>query len=41
LCLLSTKVAFVLAFHQKYTTEPQTLPCRICFLAYRNNKLRG
>jgi hypothetical protein len=31
---------FVLASRQKYTTEPQTLRCRICFLTYRYNKLR-
>jgi hypothetical protein len=32
---------FVLAFRQRYTTEPRLGDSRICYVTYRNNKLRG
>jgi hypothetical protein len=34
------RLPFVLAFRQKYTTEPRPLRCRILTLTYRYNKLR-
>jgi hypothetical protein len=38
--LKGASAPFVLASRQKYTMEPRTLRCRICFVTHRYNNLR-